>query len=521
MADPIPADRRPRVRSRVALALAATCAVAAWTTLEGASRAAAAAVSTTTTAAATTTTLPALPTVSATYTDGQTAASLLAKAITLASVGIDDTALTAAIDGTQARMDADALDAHQADEQEASADKARSAAERAAGDAQAEYQAMASAVDQAVLSLYMAGPDPLPVSPTAGALALYAQDYADSTLGPYGVLAQRAQIQQTRRAELQAADRQARLAGAAAVRAARALADQKTELARLQEELTSVSSASAAAVADDHATLASQAGKELLSDDSLQFDPKSPIPAPVSTTLVALTWAFAELGKQYVWGATGPDTFDCSGLTQFVWKAAGVTIPRVAADQDSWTIPVPLSQLLPGDLVFFGRTDVHHVGIYIGDGLMINAPHTGTVVQVSSIWWSDLAGFGRVHTPGTPVPPHDTPSPKVPAALAVVPTAGPVPSQTKPPAGWKPAPGETTPISISGGKTAGGAPTTTTTTIADTSSTLAGAPATSTTTTTPSIPTTTSTDDPSATDSALTVSPPASPSTAQPDPVGS
>ena len=84
-------------------------------------------------------------------------------------------------------------------------------------------------------------------------------------------------------------------------------------------------------------------------------------------------------------------------MTQYVWRQAGVTIPRVAAAQYAWTIPVPLSQLLPGDLVFYGTTDIHHVGIYIGDGLMINAPHTGTVVQVSSIWWSDLAGFGRVH----------------------------------------------------------------------------------------------------------------------------
>ena len=150
-----------------------------------------------------------------------------------------------------------------------------------------------------------------------------------------------------------------------------------------------------------HAALASQAGNELLSATSLQFTPKGPLPAPLSTTTVALEWAFAELGKPYVWGATGPNSFDCSGLTQYVWRQAGVSIPRVAADQYAWTIPVPLSQLLPGDLVFYGTTDIHHVGIYIGDGLMINAPHTGTVVQVSSIWWSDLAGFGRVHAAGS------------------------------------------------------------------------------------------------------------------------
>ena len=171
----------------------------------------------------------------------------------------------------------------------------------------------------------------------------------------------------------------------------------------------------------------------------------------MSTTPVALSWAFAELGKTYVWGATGPNTFDCSGLTQYVWREAGVSIPRVAAAQDAWTIPVPLSRLLPGDLVFYGETDIHHVGIYIGDGLMINAPHTGTVVQVSSIWWSDLAGFGRVHAPGTPFPLHQPPSIAKPATRVVVATPGPVPSQRKAPPGWKPHPGSSTPFEVYAG----------------------------------------------------------------------
>ena len=199
-------------------------------------------------------------------------------------------------------------------------------------------------------------------------------------------------------------------------------------------------------MAADHTALASQAGAELLSATSLQFTPKGSIPAPLSTTTVALKWAFAELGKPYLWGGTGPNAFDCSGLTQFVWQQAGVSIPRVAAAQYAWTIPVPLSQLLPGDLVFYGTTDIHHVGIYIGQGLMINAPHTGTVIQVSSIWWSDLAGFGRVHAPGVPVPLHQPPSLTQPAAPAVIATPGPVPSQAKAPPGWKPTPGSSTPL---------------------------------------------------------------------------
>jgi peptidoglycan DL-endopeptidase CwlO len=137
--------------------------------------------------------------------------------------------------------------------------------------------------------------------------------------------------------------------------------------------------------------------------------------------------------------------------------------------------------------VFYGQTDIHHVGIYIGDGLMINAPHTGTVVQVSSIWWSDLAGFGRVHAPGTPVPLHQPPTVQKPAKPVVVPTAGPVPSQTKAPPGWKPKPGSSTPFEVYGG-TGPNASSTTSTPSSTSTTTL---PATTTTTSTVASTTTT------------------------------
>jgi cell wall-associated NlpC family hydrolase len=340
-----------------------------------------------------------------------------------------------------------------------------------------------------VIDLYVDGPASLSVSPGAGAALLYAADYAQSTLGPYGILATRFQAQKDQAAALKKAKAALKKADDAAAKADAALKAEKVDAARLQNELTSISKATAANVAADHLALAQQAGAELLSASSLQFTPKSPIPPPVSTTSIALTWAFAELGKPYQWGATGPNTFDCSGLTQFVWKAAGVSIPRVAADQDAWSIPVPLSQLLPGDLVFFGKTDIHHVGIYIGDGLMINAPHTGTVVQVSSIWWSDLAGFGRVHAPGTPIPPHQPPTVSQPAQPVVVATRPPVPSQPKPPPGWKPAPGETTPVVIGGGGSTSPPDSTTTTSTSTTTTTLAPS---DTSTTAPADTTTTS-----------------------------
>ena len=430
-----------------------------------------------------TTTLPPLPAVDAAITDGQPAGLLLDNALALVSTGSDGSALVSAISVTQARLQRDAQATRGAQAAADAADRDAATAQAAADAAARHYAGLTSAVRRAVVYLYTSGPGGMSVSPQAGALAAYAGDYASSALGPYGVLADWQATASARTAALARAGRDAARARAELAAAQKVQSDETQARARLVSELRAVSAADAGRIASDHLSLARQAGIELTSTDgALQFTPKSPVPAPLATTSVALSWAFSELGRPYVWGATGPATFDCSGLTQYVWKAAGVAIPRVAADQDAWTIPVPLSQILPGDLVFFGTTDIHHVGIYIGDGLMINAPHTGDVVRVSSIWWSDLAGFGRVHAKGTPVPPHMTPSPATPAVPAVAVTAGPVPSQPKPPAGWKPKPGETTPIAIGRTKpgTAKPAPATTTTT------TPGAAP-----TTTPTGPTTT------------------------------
>jgi cell wall-associated NlpC family hydrolase len=432
----------------------------------------------------TTTTLPALPTVDPSITEGQPAARLLANAIALSSLGTDSSALLAALSLTQAKLDADAAAAREAQAEAAAADARAEQAQADADAARRQYAAMLGAVKGAVVFLYTNGPGSLAVDPRAGVTALFAQDYADAAISPYGVLMTRKETQAERKAALRAAAAARRLADSDEAKAAEALAGQQSQAARLRAELSAIDGASSAEVAADHLTLASEAATELVSATSLQFTPKTPLPAPVATTSVALSWAFSELGKPYLWGGTGPNSFDCSGLTQFVWRAAGVSIPRVAADQDAWAVPVPLSQLLPGDLVFFGTTDIHHVGIYIGDGLMINAPHTGDVVRVSSIWWSDLAGFGRVHTGTIPVPPHETPSPTKPAAPAVKPNAGLVPSQPKPPPGWKPSPGSSAPIALPGAIPDPEATTSTTTT---------SVPAETTTTSLPSGPTTTTT----------------------------
>lgn len=97
-----------------------------------------------------------------------------------------------------------------------------------------------------------------------------------------------------------------------------------------------------------------------------------------------MAFAEAQLGKPYVWGATGPDSFDCSGLTQAAWREAGVSLPRTTYDQVNTGTQVAKSDLQPGDLVFF-YDDVSHVGIYAGGGQMIHAPKPGDVVKYESI----------------------------------------------------------------------------------------------------------------------------------------
>jgi cell wall-associated NlpC family hydrolase len=107
-----------------------------------------------------------------------------------------------------------------------------------------------------------------------------------------------------------------------------------------------------------------------------------------------LAFARAQLGKPYVWGAAGPSSYDCSGLTQAAWRAAGVSLPRTTWDQVKVGTRIATDDLRPGDLVFF-YDDISHVGIYIGDGMMIHAPKPGASVREESIYYMPIYGSVR------------------------------------------------------------------------------------------------------------------------------
>ena len=103
----------------------------------------------------------------------------------------------------------------------------------------------------------------------------------------------------------------------------------------------------------------------------------------------AVAFAYAQLGKPYVWGATGPGSYDCSGLMMAAWASAGVTIPRDTYSQVAGLPSVPLASLQPGDLIFFDGDG--HVAMYVGGGMIIDAPRTGLTVEkvsLSSSWYS-------------------------------------------------------------------------------------------------------------------------------------
>jgi peptidoglycan DL-endopeptidase CwlO len=111
---------------------------------------------------------------------------------------------------------------------------------------------------------------------------------------------------------------------------------------------------------------------------------------------VALAFAESQIGKPYQWGGAGPATYDCSGLVMVAWGKAGVSMPHSAQDQYDMTARVPLADLQPGDLVFFGTpTDVYHVGMYVGGGDMVDAPETGQDVMVQPIYELNLLAGGR------------------------------------------------------------------------------------------------------------------------------
>ncbi|SEP19288.1 C40 family peptidase [Trujillonella endophytica] len=112
--------------------------------------------------------------------------------------------------------------------------------------------------------------------------------------------------------------------------------------------------------------------------------------APTPAAQRAVATALAQVGKPYVWGGGGPNSFDCSGLTQFAYASAGISLPHSSRMQSRMGTPVGLWSLQPGDLLFY-YSPVSHVAMYIGDGMMVHASTPGRPVSV--VWAGSMPGF--------------------------------------------------------------------------------------------------------------------------------
>lgn len=163
---------------------------------------------------------------------------------------------------------------------------------------------------------------------------------------------------------------------------------QEDEIAQLNAALERARAREAAAEAAARQAAAATSGS------LLDTGPIKPAPAPNARAQAAVDAALSQVGKPYRWGAAGPDSYDCSGLTMWAWAHAGVSLPHNSGMQYNSTPRVAQSDWQPGDLLFFGDP-IHHVAMYIGNGQMVEAPYTGSQVRVNSAYRSDYVGAGR------------------------------------------------------------------------------------------------------------------------------
>ncbi|HVT75814.1 MAG TPA: NlpC/P60 family protein [Acidimicrobiales bacterium] len=175
--------------------------------------------------------------------------------------------------------------------------------------------------------------------------------------------------------------------------AATAAAEQRALLARVKGDLARL-------VAAEQTRRAGARASRGRTKANLGTPPGVDFPAPTAAAAAAVAEAKRQLGKPYQWGAAGPDSFDCSGLTSWAWRVGGgKSLPHSSRAQYASTSRVSLDDIKPGDLTFYGSSvgSIHHVGIYAGGGYMVDAPETGRNVQYVRAFRNDLVGIGRVN----------------------------------------------------------------------------------------------------------------------------
>jgi cell wall-associated NlpC family hydrolase len=256
-------------------------------------------------------------------------------------------------------------------------------ADMAVAGAQSKLDSMAGQIRQLARSAYTSGG--VDVSQLNVLMTSSSADQFVSQLGTLDAIAGHTNtlvVQVTRASKVAGAAR-AR-ADEAAGQAQRTLAQISAEQKVLQGKIADYRRQYAALTAPQRAVVAVSEGGAAVAAPARTLVSAAPSGASSSGARAAVNTALAQVGKPYVWGAAGPNSFDCSGLMQYAWSAAGVALPHSSSAQSGMGTPVSRGQLQPGDLVFF-YSPVSHVGMYIGNGQMVHAATSGTPVQVVSL----------------------------------------------------------------------------------------------------------------------------------------
>ncbi|HTL85672.1 MAG TPA: C40 family peptidase [Acidimicrobiia bacterium] len=314
---------------------------------------------------------------------------------------------------------AEILDEQYLNAQQAVADAHAKIAAAEAGIAQAQAQAatMRTRLGNRAATLYMGAgnSDPFQINATdvreLGSRAKYSEAAADQDSRLIDKLrvaeeqlgVQRKDLEKVQKlaaAQQKAADDALSQLKAATATEEQSLSAVKGEIGQLVQQIQrekaaaeerAAKAAAAAAAAQQQAAARTQfsgGGGRSASSADIGVDPGN-IPAPSGGASAAVAYARAQIGKPYQYAGTGPGSFDCSGLTMMAWAQGGVSMSHSAEAQYYEFPHVPIAQLQPGDLVVFGNP-IHHVGIYVGGGTMIEAPHTGAFVRYATIYRSDL-----------------------------------------------------------------------------------------------------------------------------------
>lgn len=343
------------------------------------------------------TVIPATPAAADTVADAQAQAAAIAAKVRQLQTQAE--VATEAYDAAEARLAA-AVTQQALAQQQVNADQ--TAAQDAAAQADARIRALYESGGRTTLvATVFSGNDP---ADTLAGLHVIGNLFSFDAAGVASSSAIAAAASQ-RAATLDAAARKVtQLQHSAALAAGRVrilLVEQRHALnaanAHVRQLVAAQQAAQAAADAASFRDAMLAAGGSLLADTT---------PAPNQVAAMAIATARTRLGAPYVWGGSGPDVFDCSGLVQWSYAHAGLQLPRVAADQYNVGQHVDLNQLEPGDLLFWATdisnpATIHHVAMYIGGGMMIAAPHTGTVVQIQPVYLSGYIGATRPYAAAT------------------------------------------------------------------------------------------------------------------------